>query len=190
MAIPKIIHFIWIGTDLPEKYLHNIISFTSFCKKENIRVLFWTDASSLMSVLKSDIYIPKDITFKDVSELTEYANNCSNGKFKELNHFINKESVGLANFAAAADILRVLALHKYGGIYSDTDNIAIDDIHMPEPRLGFAVASFENQEVINSFIVSEARHEILEMILDYMLQKLNTMSSNHESTLMKQIKMP
>ena len=95
--IPKNIHFIWIGSIIPEEYINSIRT----CSRQNDswKVLLWVDDNNIN---KKDI----GIELKHINELSLIA--------KDSYNFIN-------NYGFKADILRLEIINAYG-IYSDIDS--------------------------------------------------------------------
>jgi mannosyltransferase OCH1-like enzyme len=111
--IPKIIHFIWIGAQIPKKYIDTIEN----CKRINdeYRVICWVDNNS-MSI-----------------DTQEYLKNCSL-EIKNIYNYLNEEPDQLTkyvldllgifdNYGYKADIIRLYIVYKNGGIYSDIDSV-------------------------------------------------------------------
>ena len=95
--IPKIIHFIWIGSMIPKKYIDNLNSYTKNNPQYTINL--WVDRNYEFTINQVKIL---NINSLDV---------------------INKHELNVMdNYGAKADILRLEILYKYGGIYSDIDS--------------------------------------------------------------------
>ena len=97
-SIPKLIHFIWIGSKIPEKYIQSI----RMCLTQNPSwtIFLWVDDNNIN---KTDI----GVDLKHINEIDLIA--------QESYNFIN-------NYGFKADILRLEIIHAYGGIYSDIDS--------------------------------------------------------------------
>ena len=106
--IPKIIHFIWIGSVIPTKYINNIIQ----CKQinSNWKVCLWYDNNNTKQV-----ELP-EIEKHHISELDIIC--------KDSYEFIN-------NYGFKADILRMEIVNIHGGIYSDIDSSWINPLGYP-----------------------------------------------------------
>ena len=93
--LEKNIHFIWIGSPVPEKYARTIVN----CQRINphYTVFFWIDDHTKVTM--------QDIIIKQVSEIQDDSLN----KFQ--------------NYGFKADILRLHIVYQYGGIYSDVDSV-------------------------------------------------------------------
>jgi hypothetical protein len=136
VILPKNIHFIWIGNQIPAKYLENIVSFAETNPDYQVKV--WTDRpeqfaslSGLVSTKSIDDAIramPKPLQEYFFHEIQAPGYSDENEKL-------------IPNFAAASDLLRVEILKLEGGIYIDTDTSLIEkkgfgDIDAP---LGYLV---------------------------------------------------
>jgi|11BtaG_2_1085332.scaffolds.fasta_scaffold00132_21 mannosyltransferase OCH1-like enzyme len=90
-VIPKIIHQIWLGGDLPDKQKNACRDIQAVCNENGWSYRLWRDS--------------------DVLELGDFKN-------KELFN-------STPNLGQKSDILRNIILHKYGGVYLDTDYIIV-----------------------------------------------------------------
>lgn len=96
-TVPKILHFIWIGSMIPNKYIDNLNTYIE--NNDSYEIYLWID-------INYDFKIPgvKIININSID-------------------IINKHELNiLDNYGAKADILRLEILYKYGGIYSDIDS--------------------------------------------------------------------
>jgi len=112
--IPNIIHFIWIGSLIKDKYINSVLT----CKKINklYDVYLWVDDKSLNNDIKTQLEI-NNITIKNL-----YETIFDSLKWKQ-NHM---ELLPLIdNYGYKADIFRLYVVYEYGGIYSDIDSIWI-----------------------------------------------------------------
>ena len=101
--IPLKIHFIWLGSFLPEKYKENILTY----KTHNVdyEINLWTDCEPLISRNNSN-----GIRIRDVNSLQ-----------MENRDLFNSET----NYGFRSDILRYEVVYAEGGIYTDTDSVAV-----------------------------------------------------------------
>lgn len=96
-SVPKIIHFIWIGSIIPDKYINNLNSYVN--NNPEYKINLWVDRNYEFSMNRVEII---NINSIDI---------------------INKHELNMVdNYGAKADILRLEILYKYGGIYSDIDS--------------------------------------------------------------------
>lgn len=97
----KNIHFIWIGSNIPEKYVDNILK----CKELNpdYKIYVWLDKQASEKLLNN-------VTCEDLT------------KFKSMHEEILNT---ISSNAGKADILRYEIVYQYGGIYSDVDVIFV-----------------------------------------------------------------
>ena len=95
--VPKIIHFIWIGSIIPNKYIDNLNSYVN--NNPHYTINLWMDRSYEFTINGVKII---NINSIDI---------------------INKHELNMVdNYGAKADILRLEILYEYGGIYSDIDS--------------------------------------------------------------------
>jgi hypothetical protein len=115
---PKELHFIWIGKDIPELYVANIMGWAA--RNKDYKINIWSDKSATISntISKMDGASSLPFQFRDIDEVKK-----ENLKtHPKLISYLERESSGkFPNYAAASDILRLLILNKEGGIYVDTD---------------------------------------------------------------------
>lgn len=97
--IPNIIHFIWVGSEFPEKYVPIIQSWID--KNPNCIVKIWIDSG-----IPATYDFSLKVIFVDINSF-EFENR----------DLFNQER----NYGAKSDILRVAILEKEGGIYADID---------------------------------------------------------------------
>lgn len=100
--VEKNIHFIWIGSKIPEKYIKNILK----CKKLNLNYIInvWLDNEFPEELVNNNIICHNINIFKSIHE--------------ELLNTITAP-------AAKADILSYEIVYRNGGIYSDVDAIFV-----------------------------------------------------------------
>lgn len=118
-SIPKIVHFIWLGSRLPEKYKQNLSGWIS-CNPDYKFNLYIDSAAIPLETVKDDVLDiarfckKKSIKLNDVAILPEFSELVCAPWY---NDWVNGED---RVYAFAADYLRLAILTK-GGIYSDVD---------------------------------------------------------------------
>lgn len=153
---PKIIHFIWLGGLIPEKYYDSIRSLAIVAERSGFEINLWTDnpkkqqglverwVSSDMDVAWPKTFVEKlGILNLRVREISELISRMERDEFYQdrsfLNAFIanvNRELIGFSNYAAASDLLRLEILRQEGGYYLDTDTeFEINDDYMLSPDI-------------------------------------------------------
>ena len=124
MEIPKRMFFIWLGNTLPDDYLKNIMRFVSSFSF-NYEVELWVDNPNVLTkALYKSNFISLGVANLRVRNIKEILFHPTVDI--EWRRIVEQELVGLYNYGAASDILRLLILQAYGGYYFDTDTI-----HMP-----------------------------------------------------------
>jgi hypothetical protein len=112
--IPKALHFIWMGKDLPKKYIRNIAFWAA--RNRDYSVNIWTDKP--MTITRAMT------THDDIRQFPHRVRLFSElaGVSKAHRSIIAREMNGpYNNLAAASDVLRLLILYTEGGVYLDTD---------------------------------------------------------------------
>ena len=95
--VPKLLHFIWIGSIVPDKYVNNLNTYVN--NNPDYKIVLWVDRNYNFSI--------EGIHISNISTLD----------------VINKHELNMVdNYGAKADILRLEILYEYGGIYSDIDS--------------------------------------------------------------------
>lgn len=176
LKMPKLIHFIWIGSKIPLKYVLNIINVA--INNLNFVIIVWFDHNNRFlncdDVLTS---IPKNIIIKNISllfpKIIKKLPSISN-----LEIFYKRECIGIfANFAAGADILRLLILYLYGGIYLDVD-IKTKSLFCPlvlDNDKFYIHISSEKRQIINNDLIACSKNCLLikKIILEMQSRYLN-----------------
>jgi mannosyltransferase OCH1-like enzyme len=113
VIMPKIIHFIWIGSNIPEKYIATIKT----CKiiNNNYKIICWVDDTS-MTQNTIDYLQHCGIDIHNINNLLSHENN-------NLEKYILSLLNVFDNYGYKADIIRLYVVYKYGGIYSDIDSV-------------------------------------------------------------------
>jgi hypothetical protein len=118
LAIPKKLHFIWIGSNVPEKYIHHIFSFFN---NTDYNITLWTDNENYYHKTLLELSMSHKLVIKNIKTVIEEI-HVQVPNIIALTRFIWREMIGLYyNRAAAADILRLYILYIHGGIYIDVD---------------------------------------------------------------------
>ena len=127
--IPKQIHFIWLGGLIPKNRLQNIYDLSALVKKSGWKITYWTDNKNtyLHSAKEFEDTLNPLLTIRDIKEVSawmktdsfwqENAEEC-----RYLLTLIEREQIGLKNYAAVSDLLRAEILRKEGGYYFDSDD--------------------------------------------------------------------
>jgi len=124
--IPKVIHFVWIGSSIPYKYVINMQTFVATNKNNGYSFKLWVDHETPPI---------KDIIIKDIR--TDFP----------AEKFINKKIYDIeTNWSAKADILKYELIYHEGGIYSDIDAYSISayDTIFNKPFVCYAVAPYND----------------------------------------------
>ena len=127
LAIPKQVHFIWLGNlPIPSARGAVIKAWIDRLKPLGFEFYFWVDKegtpASVLSAQKKYLLssVSGDLHIVDVETLKNIAQK--NRKLSDYWEIFRYENDRLrANYGAASDLLRYLILYLYGGIYFDSD---------------------------------------------------------------------
>lgn len=111
--IPKIIHFIWIGNPISDKYVNTVAN----CKRINpsYTIILWVENTSITKNA-AHFLLENGVEIKNLyQELDTQEDDIKNKTmaFMQAN----------GNYGFKADILRLYLVYIYGGIYSDIDSV-------------------------------------------------------------------
>lgn len=133
---PKQFHMIWVGGQLPEKYLLAMQRFSLVAEANGFKINLWLDneiniLKPLSKILKESILMPKNkkilgIQIRNINEILNQLKGDRNFfqspvHFNKLIECLDREMIGSKNLASISDILRYLILYFEGGYYADTD---------------------------------------------------------------------
>lgn len=166
-SVPKIMHFIWIGTTIPDNYAKNIKKWIR--DNPDYEVKLWIDSDIYNNKIDANQAAKKTgATVCDISD-TPYKNIIT----QNVRWYYDECSGQHANFAAASDILRYEILYEYGGIYIDVDiessGVPLGDIDAP---LGFIRPAIHKKTgMTNDVLMSIPHAEILQDIISIVNQQ-------------------
>lgn len=146
--IPKIIHQIWLGSKLPDKFKAWQQSWLD--RHKDWQFILWTDQK-----------LTHNPDF-----ITRYS-HYSEQSLASFGTLFNQRMYDMApNYGAKADIVRIELLHRYGGLYTDVDTEACEkfDIlnHCYDFYAGIEPLEFLWLSLNNGIIGSIAGHPILD----------------------------
>ncbi|MCP3060201.1 hypothetical protein LXT21_15565 [Myxococcus sp. K38C18041901] len=166
-AIPKKLHFIWMGRPVPEKYLANITSFAF--RNPNYEINLWSTSADRFRTSMAGLRMQgSNWRFRTLAELNLHP---------RYRHWIDFETRGyLVNFAAASDLLRLAILHQEGGVYTDTDNLALAAFGELWAEYGFllAKAGLDNNTLTNALMASVPGNPYVNVMGLHILDKYDT----------------
>jgi len=104
-CVPKTIHFIWLGDEIPIKYQNNIITFTKV--NPDYEIVLWTE------IITEEV--KRSLTKVSIRDIR-----------KEMENYQTKPLFGReSNVGVISDILRYEIVYRNGGVYYDTDSISL-----------------------------------------------------------------
>ena len=192
---PKRIHFIWVGSSVPDKYLiHTIIKMSLLAKRSQFEFNLWVDNDRNFTHAFSNLKIngfqfdimakPADLGIRLrpiqslISSMKQDRFYQKNNHLKAFCHDVSREMVGFKNLAAAADFLRYEILRQEGGFYFDTDTIFNYDprslLKSENLPLGIKInATLTSRECCynNDIIATIAHHPALENAIHFALKR-------------------
>ena len=140
--VPKKIHFIWMGKNIPAEYIDNIRSFAARNPDYELNLWFESPSRFNQTFARMDGAAFK-FKFRNLSEIISEMS-------PQMQALFTRERVGLyPNFAAASDILRLYLLYKEGGVYLDTDIRATEDLSEKKRPQGFGQLEAKNGLLYN-----------------------------------------
>jgi len=114
VEIEKNIHFIWLGSVIPQEYLTNIVNWSQI--NPEFKPFLWVDRHySPNSSISKDLVAQNGIELKYIYAEKDLQTLTSSNFFKV---WFNEQA---PLYSIAADILRLAILYLYGGVYSDCD---------------------------------------------------------------------
>lgn len=163
--IPKELHFIWLGSRVPDKYKNNLLTWLQ--QNPDYNVNLYIDSAALpIATCTEDLLDMKNfckanrIALHDVAKIPEFQ------EFVQLPWYndwlIGEDKV----FAYAADTLRLEIIYRFGGVYSDIDMICeapLGDLSNTYGFVGWKYNTAAKQEFIddNCFFAARVAHPIL-----------------------------
>ena len=111
--VTKVIHFIWIGNPISDKYVNTIVNSKRINPTYNI--ILWVDNTSITKQA-AHFLLENEIEIKNIYQELALQEH-------EIKHKILSFIKVNGNYGFKADILRLYIVYMYGGIYSDIDSI-------------------------------------------------------------------
>lgn len=148
--IPSELHFIWLGSPLPKKYLITLLQLIPIARRSGFKINLWVDhpsnyyqsvdsympdlelsaQSSFLQIkelaelkheMKSHVFFLQKNTHNVIDEIKAGAFTRSQDRYSDFWQCVDREMIGAKNLAAASDLLRYAILYLKGGYYFDTD---------------------------------------------------------------------
>lgn len=189
LEIPKKLHYIWIGGALKEEDFHNMASMTGLFAHSGYEVHIWTNKATRLDILKSEPQNGSQQTLKQYSELAQdffekrkqvYVHDIEElrketflvdqqvltpADWQDYWGFIERECVGLCNFAAAADLLRYVILARHGGLFMNTSLKPlikpVHSEHLPRIQTLASYTGYGHVYKNNNLMVSTPKNPIM-----------------------------
>lgn len=166
LKIPTITHSIYFTSSQKPIQLND---FYIFVKQESFIKLnstghhwehnFWTDNPE---IIPPEIKAIKGVKVRNINEFSDHF------LYQSLINLLQKGNTLKGYFASASDLLRYMAIEKFGGIYFDLDyeiyhpNVLINYFQ----RFDFLGARDDNGYLANGFMAAKAHHPILKKALE------------------------
>jgi len=168
---PQKAHYIWIGDNpLPQYAISNIIHFKS--KNPHYTVYLWTtNPHKLTNDIINSGYstlFTKLINCRALPKMPGYVQSAVDREMSDSRY---------RNYAAASDILRLIILEKFGGIYMDVDVMVSGSLGPLQPQrtssTGTSDILIHREEINNAYrlsnavIVSQPHTNTLKKMINY-----------------------
>ncbi|WP_407973184.1 glycosyltransferase family 32 protein (plasmid) [Burkholderia pyrrocinia] len=120
-AVPRILHFIWVGNaPIPDALARCIIRNARRCPGFQARLYIDTTDVAAQHRLTQQFEPMSCVTLVDLHDDEDFHIFLQTSLGKHYRHFASPAG---NNYSAAADILRAYLLHREGGIYMDVDDV-------------------------------------------------------------------
>ena len=157
--VPAKIHFIWLGSFIPDKYKNNILTYVKNNRQHE--VYLWTD--HIASVTPHNV---SGIIVRDVQPLHMFNRNLFDSEW---------------NYGHKSDILRYEIVYQEGGIYTDTDSVSVKPFDNRFNRSFVAFISSEGKYIPNGCF-GFAKHS------NFLLYVVKSLQKNHERPISGRLK--
>jgi mannosyltransferase OCH1-like enzyme len=144
-AVPKIVHQIWLGKAIrPVDWIKSV---KEFCSDHGYKYMLWTDSNI------------GHLGIEDIPGLNALFNQQKRGE-------------AAASAQGKSDIIRLLALYKFGGIYMDADTVITrpakfaDFIEKNKAAVFFGWENPKKDLIANGLIGSWPRHAFIRTLLE------------------------
>ena len=154
--VPYIIHFIWIGSIIPEKYINNI---KTYIKNNTEYIIYlWLD-----HLIEFDNVIIKNVS-TDIKLINENLFNL------------------IDNYGFKADLLRYEIIYNFGGIYCDIDSISMKtfDNVFKKNTVSYILPAWNN--LTNAFFAFQKHDNFLKYCIECLPFSLNLKLPWHLTT--------
>ncbi|ELV5027090.1 hypothetical protein SHA53_004473 [Salmonella enterica] len=188
MSLPKIIHRIWIGPPPTIKQLKILISARTRIESRrdiytringDAELWLWTTPANIFR-LQREYELTNNIVMHNINAIWSHP-SASSLPVTALRSVYERESRGvLHNYAAASDVVRLMLLYCYGGIYLDMDvefcpgkDKLFEDLAGIGERLGMIIwgGGDDDDTILNSVLASRPRTEALRLCLRYISEQ-------------------
>lgn len=164
IKIPKIIHFIWLGSKpFPRESIENIRSWIAH--HPDWKIKFWTDRQRPLPHPGMEMHLVKDFSFEKLKPFYLISDN----------------------YGEKSDLLRYEILFKEGGIYVDHDVKCIksfEDFHFTYNfycgmEIPYPTSLSSSIWPTNNIVASTPKHVILEKIMDWLEKRWDQIEEDY-----------
>eukprot|EP01083_Nonionella_stella_P060918 158861_1 len=165
--LPKLIHFVWISNsinndnEMDDQHTHNINTFYKIYSPDAWKIIVWTNRNARHVFCNKN-----DIDSSDIELCNLLANETLS------------DAYGM-NVVMKADILRYMILYKFGGVYFDSDFVALRDltdiIKQNIDKHGLIVCNEDygaHAYLSNGFFIAYAKNKCVQMAKDNVAHSL------------------
>lgn len=123
MNIPKNVHWIWLGSTVKQADLQAMLDF--YQRNSGYKLHLWTDSklhvNSAINGLPLTSHVSAELLPINIKLIKEFRYSTDPLLIQSF-EALRREIFGFRlNYAAASDILRLMILYQYGGVYLDVD---------------------------------------------------------------------
>jgi len=180
-SIPRTLHLIWVGDDLPINYFKALNNAQQACQNAHYTLNVWMDSSAREANGKelAEMQATEGFIVRETGEILDYIATTPSFTEDEKTQLLKAlafEYMSPPNYGAVSDFLRLLILYKEGGIYADFDIIPENfaSIHLEEslPFTELSDIGIAHPDRTNNLILSASEHPALRHCLQSMTHQM------------------
>lgn len=178
--VPKVIHYFWAGNEMPDHLLSNIIENSR--KSPGYKSIVHVDANNEAVYLKVKAALDHRVGGLEVQDLNMDPAFIKFNESQQGDLYRYFRAGHSQNLAASSDVMRLVVMKEYGGIYLDTDDVlahAVGQVSMKAApgdillsgQVTYAAADFKGFNTSN--FASQPGNPLFGDVLDEMYQRFN-----------------
>ena len=189
-VIPNRLHFVWVGTNLPDRHARNVLNWV--LQNPMYDIYLWTETHQMETQLGIILEILQEFVTQSRVEGMElepvligkrillYKNGEEVGKLylgtiavippmEGSETIFYEEHLVARNYGVSGDFLRMWVLYEFGGIYSDLDVFPVAQplpLNIVAPKgVLFATSEKNDRELMNSFMATDMGFDKLKIMV-------------------------